>query len=247
MNHDHSADKITLKNLSTGPWDFYEHLSLIKEEIYLSKDIFYFKDEEFSRFSRNLYQSIQEIAQTIDESFLNCDSESIWDLFLINYESHYGKDSPDMTMDSKKDFASNKSITVGNDLVNNMMVLVINYSGKPCSKNNDIQKKKTLIMNDTKDAKHSYEKNDNVFKDFKSINEEKFGNRLQTVNNILKKLESKYFREKFEKDEDRIKGTSNLPFSYVVEMIKDINDVLKLYKDNLMTNVANALYKVKEP
>ncbi len=216
---------------------------MINEEIYLSKDIFYFKDEVFSSHSKNLYTSIQEISQTLDESFLKCDSESIWDLFLINFEStssNYSRYSRNMSIDSaglcKKDFASNKSNTLGNDIVNNMMVLVINYSGKACSENSDIQKKKTVNMNGSKDnAKNFPEKKESVFEAMKIMNEEKFGNRLQTVNNILKKLESKYFREKFEKEEDRIKGTSNLPFSYVVEMIKDINDVLKLYKDNLMT------------
>ena len=251
LEHNRESEKITLTNLLSGPWDCLEHLFMKNEEIYLSKDIFYYKEEEFASLSNSFYQSINEIAATVDDSFISCDPHSIWDLFLIHYESiiNYNRNcSIDSAGIPVKEINTNKSNSLGNELVNNMMVMVLNYSGKASADEYVDEKQPQESLLKTKEKTKLFkEQPKDVLHAFKSMKEEQFSNRLQTVNNILKKLESHYFREKFESDEDRIKGTSNLPFTYVVEMIKDINDVLKLYKENLLANVANALYSIKEP
>lgn len=188
--------------------------------------------------------SINEIAKTINKTFDSSDKNSIWDLFLINYETNSPKCIQPI-VDSSEFYSVSSKKSETNEIINNMMILLLNYQGKALSLNEEeskLEKKETFK---TKSMNKSMDKSEKVTSAFRNMKDEKFQNRLDSVNNILKKLESTYFRDKFEREEDRIKGTSNLPFSYVVEMIKDINDVLRLYKENLMVNVTRALYKLK--
>jgi len=254
---DCEKDKIVVCPLYTGPWEFHEQLFTLKEEIYLSKDVFYFKEETHKKLANILYESMKSIAENVNDSFVESDPSSIWDLFLINYEIPAGYDNlkhPTFESTGKSVRDSNsKSNSFPNDIVNNMMLIVLNCQGKACEDNCKDEKDETPTAQQhdknllKSKSKLKGEKKENLSDAFKSMKEEKFSNRLQTVNNILKKLESTYFRDKFEKEEDRIKGTSNLPFSYVVEMIKDLNDVLILYKENLFSQVSKALYVIQEP
>ena len=197
------------------------------------------------------------IAENVNTSFKDCDPSSIWDLFLIHYEFNSFVNMSNPTFESSIGKTvrepNSKSNSLPNDIVNNMMLVVLNYQGKACEDESTddknaklLQKEKTLSKLKSK-LKIEKKENNNLSDAFKSMKEEKFSNRLMTVNNILKKMESTYFRDKFQKEEDRIRGTSNLPFSYVVEMIKDVNDILILYKDNLISKVASALYAIKDP
>ena len=255
---DSERDKIVIQPISSGPWEYHDQLFINKDEIYLSKDIFYYKDEEHQKLTERLYDTITSIAENVNSSFKDCDPSSIWDLFLINYEYNSFMNMANRTFESQAPGKTtirepnSKSNSLPNEIVNNMMLVVLNYQGKACenesaddNKTKLLQKEKTL--NKSKSKLKIEKKENNLSDAFKSMKEEKFSNRLMTVNNILKKMESTYFRDKFQKEEDRIRGTSNLPFSYVVEMIKDVNDILILYKDNLISKVASALYAIKDP
>lgn len=246
-----------MQNLREGPWDFHENIFPLIGEIYLSKDIFYSKEEHL-QFSNNLFESLSEIAETIlSDSFLDYDKSSIWDLFLVKYDrsNDFIRSQEFENPSTLYDLASKASKTKfqdSDDLVSDMMVILLNYQGRASASNDDQNDKKVMNLeeNEKNEADKVSVKNqkksnnqDNFLGAFKTIRETKFNNRLQTVNNILKKLESRYFRDKFEKEEDRIKGTSNLPFSYVVEMLRDMNDILLIYKENLFMKVTEALKK----
>lgn len=247
-------EKIKVQNLQQGPWDFHENIFPLIGEIYLSKDIFYSKEEHL-QFSNNLFESLSEIAETIlSNSFLDYDKNSIWDLFLVKYDktTDFIRSQEFENPTTLYDLASKSSKNFQNsdELISNMMVILLNYQGR-ASANDQIDEKAMHLGDQGKNEaekvsvknQRKNENKDNLFGAFKTMKETKFNNRLQTVNNILKKLESKYFRDKFEKEEDRIKGTSNLPFSYVVEMLRDINDILLIYKENLFMKVTEALKK----
>lgn len=257
MFQDSERDKIILQPISSGPWEYYDQLFINKEEIYLSKDIFFYKDEEHQKLTEKLYDTMISIAENVNASFKDCDPSSIWDLFLINYEFNFFANMTNPTFESQAPGKNarepnSNSNSLPNDIVNNMMLVVLNYQGKACEDDSVegknaklLQKEKSL--NKSKSKLKIEKKENNLSDAFKSMKEEKFSNRLMTVNNILKKMESTYFRDKFQTEEDRLRGTSNLPFSYVVEMIKDVNDILSLYKDNLLSKVASALYAIKDP
>lgn len=203
--------------------------------------------------ANSLYESIKSIAEKVTDNFLQCDPNSIWDLFMVDYDTTFPRIPPrnTNTESTAKSFPemNSKSYSLEGNSITNIMLIVLNYQGKACEEPgkedecvNNAQGNISITKIKQKNEKKEFE---NLSSAFKSMKEDKFSNRLQTVNNILKKLESGYFREKFEKEEDKFRGTSNLPFSYVVEMIKDINDVLSLYRDNLCEKVANTWNELK--
>lgn len=215
----------------------------------MSKDVFYCKDEHI-QCSQTIFKSFSELSASVNNSLSYYDDTSIWDLFMINYNRHENhfihKDVEKNSANSLKE-GQTQTDQIG---VTNMMIILLNHEGKASSDKNkntkscDIEKSQDEKKETVSPVSPLSPKKTNEFGfSFKNVKEKSFNDRIQTVNNILKKLESKYFRDKFENEEDRIKGTSNLPFSYVVEMFRDINDVMLIYKENLIKNVEESLLK----